>query len=471
MTAPSETAVLESQLHLLVPATTSNKYLCQLLVSAAALNYPVPTLINWGAPENENPFIQHLAKVSKLYKYLKTFPAGKDNDLVLIVDGYDVWFQLRADVLIRRYFAIKKAADHRIALDLGPSMAHNNDVRNTVIFGPDKACWPSGQGRRPACWAVPQSPLPANSFGPFDDRDAAQANKNSWQARPRWLNSGTVIGTVADVRTIFEATLASIHANHTNDSDQFYIANLFGDQEYSRRLLKQEPDLPPAGTVDLPNIEPGKKTELHIGIDYLSSLFVTAGFYKNHLSWLWFDAPKGAGQQLEGRIPNNPHGFELPDDIAASPHPFSAEKKAYWVDGNKNSDDGVKNASSLLPLDTTWRDIPLATNVVTKQIFVVIHFTFEKKLRDQWWDKMWFHPYSRSLLQAARKAPRTPVLDEPVDGRIWWNAERSHLADPEQVRKSEKGQFGGAWSDKGLWLPWNGLCHPFEKGILSKEPK
>lgn len=38
-------------LHLLIPATSTNHHLCQLMVSCAVMGYPAPVLINWDAPE------------------------------------------------------------------------------------------------------------------------------------------------------------------------------------------------------------------------------------------------------------------------------------------------------------------------------------------------------------------------------------------------------------------------------------
>lgn len=159
----------KSYLHLLIAATTSNKYLCRLLLSAAVLNYPVPTLINWGAEIDHSPFDQHLDKVNRILEYLKSFALEDGEDLVIIVDAYRVLFQLRSDVLIRRFFAVREAADQRAALAVEPQVASRHQIQHTVIFGSDKLCWPSRRGKRHACWAVPQFPLPPNSFGTFDD--------------------------------------------------------------------------------------------------------------------------------------------------------------------------------------------------------------------------------------------------------------------------------------------------------------
>lgn len=459
----------DAHLHLLIPATSSNQYLCQLLLSAAVLNYPIPTLINWDAKEDNNAFVQHIAKVSKILQYLKSFPQGKEKDLVLIVDGYDVWFQLRSDVLIKRYFAINNAANKRISKTLG-NVAENKDIKQTVIFGPDKLCWPSGKdGGRAACWAPPQSTLPKDAFGPINDTDIVTAISDPVHSRPRWLNSGTVMGTLGDVRAVFEATLDFVQKNHTSDSDQWYLANLFAEQEYSRTLLQQDPSFNAPAMPEIPVIEKGQKTEYHIGLDYESQLFQTVGYYQKFISWLWYDAAKGKGQQLSQSFTNS-HGFELPEDILASPPPFSVESKSHW-ETTVVGDEEIREAATRLPLDRKWKDLPLATNVVTKHVFTVLHFTFVKELRDEWWRRMWYYQQGKEMLLASARQPKAPTIDKPVQGQTWWNAEASHLADSEQVLKSTQGQKGGAWSDKGKWVPWDDACLAYEGLIFPPKKK
>ena len=466
VTATKDAEESKARLHLLIPATASNKNLCRLLLSAAVLNYPVPTLINWGTKESEDPYVQHLLKVEKTLRHLKTLPSDNVNDLVLVVDGYDVSFQLRSDVLIRRYFAINEAANQRVASALGSDIVRQHDIRQTVIFGPDSICWPYAGGRRPACWAVPQSTLPNHAFGPYDDTELKDAMANPVHARPRWLNSGTIMGTVGDVRAVLEGTLDLIHENHTTDSDQWYFAQLFGIQEYTRELLKPSPSLPDTESIDIPQIKPGQKTEFHVGLDYESAIFQPVGYNADSLRWLWFDSLRGAGKEVQSSVVNVSRAFELPDDIITSPSPFSAVQRSHWVTGPEyNHQKMGKNASSL-PLDLSWKDLPLAINIVTKQTFALIHYMQEKNKRDPWWKMMWFYPYAKALLAESVKAPKAPIIDTPVDGRIWWKAGPPHLAKPVEAKKSSLGGRGGAWSDKGSWLPWDGFCKVYDVDVF-----
>jgi hypothetical protein len=156
-----QNATSNARLHLLVPATSSNADFCKLLLSAQILGWPSPILINWAHPEEKDPYKQHIAKVQGILDYLYTIePAGQNatyqEDLVLIIDGYDVWFQLRQDVLIRRYYDIIRRADERTIKDYGEELFREKDMRQTIVFGPDKICWPIDYSR-PACWAVPQT--------------------------------------------------------------------------------------------------------------------------------------------------------------------------------------------------------------------------------------------------------------------------------------------------------------------------
>ncbi|KAG9876973.1 hypothetical protein KCV02_g21339, partial [Aureobasidium melanogenum] len=113
-TFTSSTSNGKAGLHYLIPATSSNRDFCKLLLSSTILDYPTPVLINWGAHEEANPYKQHLAKVETLLAYMKRLkPISKEDDLVLILDGYDVWFQLRPDVLLKRYFEMNANLDQR----------------------------------------------------------------------------------------------------------------------------------------------------------------------------------------------------------------------------------------------------------------------------------------------------------------------------------------------------------------------
>jgi hypothetical protein len=104
--APPPPEVKHGFWHLLAPATQTDLNLCKVILSAAILNYSMPTLVNWNR-KYDNPDLSsggsHLAKIPEILEYLTMLGPEYNDDLVLIVDGYDTWFQLKPDVLLSRY--------------------------------------------------------------------------------------------------------------------------------------------------------------------------------------------------------------------------------------------------------------------------------------------------------------------------------------------------------------------------------
>lgn len=159
-----------------------------------ALGYPVPVIINWQAPEAPDKFVQHLAKVQGIADYLSKLQETEDHehDLVVIVDGYDLWFQLGPDVLLKRYFDTIGLLDRQVRENFGAELAFEQDMRHTVLFGADKACWPA-ESERAACWAMPDTGMPEFAYGPHTQDGLIHDNAipRTDYAFPRWLNSGT----------------------------------------------------------------------------------------------------------------------------------------------------------------------------------------------------------------------------------------------------------------------------------------
>lgn len=301
---------------------------------------------------------------------------------------------------------------------------------------------------------MPEATLTEYAFGPATNRLHIE------QFLPRWLNSGTIIGPVQDLRNMFNATLNAIHTNYTTDSDQFYFANIFGDQEYARlrhvpELLKQAKSVRIGDewndtTTPLirhePEIQSGQQTEYHIGIDTTSALFQTAAFYKQYVTFM---RPADAwrpptGQISLGRSSKHPGVYDvaLPTDIQASAPPF------YAVDLHDGS-------STETP--KSWADVELLFNTITGEIPVMVHFTgaYEKQLRTFWWQKIWLQKKARDLRAASQKPIAGPISDYPIDGVMWYNAEST---DAEDIAFQGR---GGAWSDGG-WFSWKSLCKAHE---------
>ncbi|KAL9104600.1 MAG: hypothetical protein Q9163_000465 [Psora crenata] len=454
-----------SHFHLLVPASSSNENLCRLLFSAVVLNYPPPILVNWGATETDNVFAMHMGKIGKVLAYLEHFSKEQEDDLVLMVDGYDIWFQLPPEVLIKRYHEVIDAQNDRIKSAFAPKVIKDNDLRQTILFGPDKVCWPDEPGGRPACWAVPQSTLPKYAFGPYDDTDVASAKQVPYQARPRWLNSGSIMGPVKDVRPLFEAVAARVRDHYHGDSDQYYFATLWGFQEYARLQYASNATIPT--DVTQPDLEKevgnSPKIEFHVSLDYESSIFQPVGYYDPYLTWVRYDGSIQAGRPNYSPIPHL-DVFELEGDIKVARPPLAAMEPL--GEHRLNDLDKAKFNNTDNTRLKRWPEIPLFTNIITKHVPPLLHFMMEKPYRIKWWDRMWYAPFARELFLASATAVGIPIFTKPLNGRMFANADVPVI---EHEAESTQGRRDGAWSDKGEWLPWNILCEAHDEYVFGAD--
>lgn len=429
--------------HLLTTATGNDLNVCRLVLSAAILSYPPIVLLAWHGEGEYNAAESHLAKIIAPLRYFATLPDSSDDDLVLLVDGYDVVFQLGPDVLLQRYHDVIKASNARLDEKWGREHTQKHNMYTTILFGPDVLCYPI-DFRRPACWIVPESTLPRDAFGTDTD-------KNDEHTRPRWLNSGTMLGPVKDLRRLFETTMEKVNKTWDPDfygrnSDQMYLADVWADQEYVRLTSTGEnakfplPDAVPDDVkpdIFTPDPQDRNAAEQHIGIDYESWLFQTVALFYDILKWDTFNLPRTFSNPHK---PETDFTIELPEEIATSKPPYRALGNWGW--GNA----WLKRK--------TWADVSLGINVVTRNFFPIIHFTGEKHYRDMWWEQMWFFTHAKKLLKAD---PDRNVITT-VDNVMW----KPYLPYNKQSKRED------AWADQGELLKWNRLCGEHEKTLFSK---
>lgn len=428
------------KLRIAVFATSGNYHLCQLHMSAALMGYPAHTLINWDDPEDKDPMKQHLAKIEGALKYLDAIPAGHQDDLVFMVDGYDLWFQLPHNYIIKRYHDVVGKAHLRHVDELGVALVAKHNIRNTVLFGPDKQCAPAGRDHV-SCWAVPESWMHPLSFGPDTDHGIDMHN------RPRWLNSGTIMGPARELRDVFSAALERNKNQHVTDSDQFYFASLFGIQSYSRRLIKLDHDrergLDVAGDEEflkpkdtdtekrkIPEIN--GRTEYFIGLDWSSAIFQTTGFYADYISWI---RNNDSSQYIEE------------DSIDGNYHHHFAEQEDLVGKGPG------KAMAKIDPALEKWNTLPLATNTASRNVVPVMHINGKKGYRILWWPRMWFFPYIEQI----------------------WNDLKSR-EDGRERPEDERTAFQGAktFNREGWgWINWKDVCGKYEDRLMgrSREPE
>ena len=449
----------KSTLHLVIPATNANQYLCQLLLSSIILNYPTPVFVNWDSPERADSPQQHVAKVDAIHNYLRSFPTKKDNDLVLVTDGFNVWFQLPPDLLLKRYFVTIEAQNRRLASRLGRGTMRSNNVHQSILFGADKACGPRDDFTWIGCWAAPGSPMPLYSYGPYNDSSFDAAKSNPSHARPRWLGSGMVIGPVKDVRVLFEETSKLMHKELRADSDQWYLSHLFGMQEYKRAQLEAVPSLPPGG-IPHPEIPLQQKTEFHVGLDYENSMFQTLGLNDQYLTWWQHDGSMDVALPKDARKKQH-HNFQLSQDLLGSRRPFESMHNLGASAYNDKYQEILKKTGR--PDYKMWSHLPLLTNVITRHVIPMLHFSSDKDYRDIWWQKMWFYPYARDLMVSATRISSEPLHNKRIQGRIWY---KSQTPVSTFIQGSNQERRDGAWNDRGEWKSFNSMCSAHESALF-----
>ena len=466
--------------HLLIPATESTPGLCKTILSSFMLSYPSATLINYGKKFDDDHWDKgtHAGKIRGVFDFLKDESKVKDDDLVLVVDGYDVWFQLPPEIMIRRYHAMIVEANKELRKRYGsvtdgkPGDGTSDQVQRytqKVIFGADKLCWPN-PAEDPACAAVPYSTLPKDRYGQDTDKDPTGVHN-----RPRWLNSGNVIGPAGDVRALYQHAVKKVEDGRGAIGDQFVFAEIFGEQEYQRETIRTRTQgtarkyyeflsnalgiesSPLNANISINNItiDPSQRYEYSIGLDYESRLFQTMAKSATDIEFVTYNSSASLAAIQAEHLSLHGLPFSLPTDLQTAHLPFSYVSPGY----NHTLDADTDGTNSLLLpfsryLDTlppdpsqepTWHTVPLATNIFSPSIPPLLHLNGDKSLLSTFWPNMWYHPYARALLRRYIRSTQTHAADAAArrGGQSWWDT---------------RGGRGGVWTDNGAWMAWGKVC-------------
>ena len=424
-------------LHIVIPATKQDVNLCKLLFSGTILGYPAPVITGWGTDldEEERKGMtgggSHLLKITRVLEYLGNLGTEHDKDLVLMMDGYDIWFQLHKDLLIERYYRINADANKRIKDRMGRA-ARIEGIQQTIVFGAGKRCWPN-EVHTVACWPLPPSPLPKDLYDGNTDKPVG-SRPNPWSTtRQKFLNSGLIMGPVADMRALFaraEAIVKKLGDDPEPDdngsgwskkvyhnSDQSVFNMIFGEQEYQREVIRvrhitwlHNPILklqqffgkdlsdtdwvlegvaienilnPPWSHMEVEQLD-GKPLEFSIGLDYWSDItFQTANSERNG-GWMSYNESLEPQVRHWDRYDCKPHLRNLPPDITNSQPPFF----------------NMGNDNSALSINASWNDIPLYTQYCNGVVPVMLHHNGDKASRSNRWHKTWYFPYAEALFKA-----------------------------------------------------------------------
>ncbi|CRK43020.1 hypothetical protein BN1723_005477 [Verticillium longisporum] len=347
-----------SKLHYLVPSSFVNDAVCAGIISALVNRYPIPTLIGYKG-ENEFDAVDHLAKLRVINRFLKTLPA-EDDDLVIVVDSFDVLAQLPVEATLERYFEMSARSEQQLAISEG-----SPSTSSTI-----------------SAFVSPSFMAQERYFGVMTGGFSDPRYRDS-----RYLNSGTIMAPVGHLRKFMHAVQELVEAddvivplNVTSNGrfrhhmDQWFTATLYVRQEYHRALDMSDGKYPGnlTGVSDLP--KPRKSaidtTEYHIFVDFDSSFTQTQCHNEleiHQLNYSNHDLTSSVTEDFmnEGKA-FKPHAIQMPASI------YQAFGRVW------DNLSHVPNIT-LVQQPRVWiQSLGLATNVASESIHAFYHNTCSK---------------------------------------------------------------------------------------------
>ncbi|KAM3502343.1 hypothetical protein MY11210_009102 [Beauveria gryllotalpidicola] len=422
-------------------ADAPNLSLCKSVMSSVALGYPLPILLNWKGEFNRPEWHlagSHIAKLESLHAAIEALLAdpngiAHDDDLAVLVDSYDVWFQLPPSVLIQRYHQINKDADRRVRDQWqeaqgggGGGGGRDDDFpipapKQKIVVTAAKDCHPGPEsGSHPHYDHWPQSPMPKFMYGPGTDKVSGplfvgSAHKYK-RVRPRCVNSGMIMGTMGALRAALARSREKIaDAERTGRqlwSDQALLGEVMGEQELWRewaRHLGATWDGDAAGAplsglhrdvvpVARAALREGTNFEFGIGLDYAFSTVPPTCSAEDDGDFVALgDRKQVEAASARAGVVDGVRVRGVPPELLHATTPNAARDAIQYRD----------------PLrDIAWANVPLYTDFFFGTTPVGIHhnaYVDNLKTRrvDDWWERMWFHPHLRRLVSSHLILPQT----------------------------------------------------------------
>ncbi|KAM0720700.1 hypothetical protein Q7P37_004837 [Cladosporium fusiforme] len=440
----------ERKLVLVLPVDTPSPDLCKVIASAIALGYPAPVIVNWAefSTEEDEAIPSHLRKISGVLDFLSWATSDDashadrldEDDLVLMLDAHDIWLQLPPSVLIQRFFATNERANERLINDQ-PRLSSGQTLQ-TILASSQKRCnAPKNKFSELNCNSVPESPLPDNVFGFFTDSIFTDAHSN----RPRYLNSGSFMGPAGDMRQYFKRVndrmtgyLSQVHEENELSGDQGIFAEIWGEQEIfrSERAVRAESE-----EQFNPSDDQEADFEYHLGLDYTQELFYPTCWSENGGDFLALqdDSVVNEASVNAGVVPPRIRG--VPSDIRRADAPLSP----------------LSNST------TSWGSVPLFVDFWTTSIPVAIHHNAWKdglkSRRTTWWDRTWFFPFLRELLEIRMQAQANGNATLPLAEVGAQNGSLAVWPYPEEEAPRAAMLFSREGEGRGLRVAdWDTVC-------------
>lgn len=456
------------KMHFLIYANDVDLDLCRTILTSGILTYPSPSILR-GDEVSARREASRFPKISRVLNYLDALEAAQDEELVLIVDGDDVQFQLPVEVLHQRYQAITKAATQSLRATLDA----RDDVQQNILMGADKRC-ASAATREDQCYPAPPSPAASDLYG--NETDVAGTRNEWFHLRQKYVNPGFIIGPAKHIRKLFEraeqiAKDSKKGSNLAATSEQGLFAKIFSEQERWRESV---------GTFkwanqsreDLQPLQPGTNYEFGILVDYFSELShstMNSDFGRDAQFLTWNDDDSTTfHEQANDKHERNGHidcpvsvPDELPNDISAMGPPFYLLHFSKHHTGSTYDYAGQSQGEEAYD-GPKWVDVPLYTHLCMGTVPVLIHHNGDKQARNSTWDSMWLRHRSNALLQMTRE-----LMEMEGSGAV-------DIDDWDQFKKAPGIKSpGGAWADNGQWSEFNDIC-PYDlygKPLFHRDPK
>lgn len=379
------------RLVVLLPASKPDPSLCKVITSAIAMGYPSPHIINWGRKMEDGKDGwwggPHLSKIIGAVEYLEWMSRDivhegdrlRDDDLVFLVDAYDVWFQLPPEVLIKRWHGANQEANRRLAKQW--TSAGPPPFSQLIVMSSQKRCYPDwDDGSNPHCGDLPDSPLRNDLYGPETDNGVEHLLK------PKFANSGSILGPFKEMKRYLRQVRNQMEKLKADGkwmkSDQGIFSQVLGEQEIWRKYVMAAQECKQI------HYDQGTRMmldhfEFQVGLDYSQQITI----------------PTESAHE-DGRILRvNDQAFiaEHSKELGIDPVRLTAVPKDIQLARNP-----LQGLAIVPDEQLNWADMPLYADFFTRAIPATIHHNAwadgRKGRNKEWWDQTWFFPHLRELL-------------------------------------------------------------------------
>ncbi|PSN73665.1 hypothetical protein BS50DRAFT_583172 [Corynespora cassiicola Philippines] len=516
---PAQLTKQTPSFHLLMPSLDDSPEFCKTTLSAMLLGYPPPTVINLFQSFNSQ-MEREKERLQSTLSYLNNTRLVKDQDLVLVVDGHDTWFQLPPEVIIKQYQNVLNAANKRLRDEFGLDGRGEQRFNQTIVFGAEKSC----EGEDMGCKYVPESPLPSNIYG-------KETGEKTELTPAKYLDAGMLMGPAKDLKVLYEAAVKKFEDEHAQSATvQSVFATMFGEQQLSRKAAGpgEKPDATTADAKtnkdaettpksdssrwldwfggqaaeplpsstrrtttplndnveenDTPNptaLDPHRDYDFAIGLDYHYQLFQP----------FLYCAP----DELAALVHDNStdlalfHHPDTPTPPLSLPNALLSAKPPFWTpDLSKNNPSPNSRPAYIDKLapnekldrmrarDTQWAEVPLVQNTYTGSTPAVLHLNQPVRVASRR-RRADSHPPRRIPSAQAHSAPSASI----TWSSLWYSTHerallRSYFRTPQSALGfhaaatggdrlwDQRGGRGGVWTAKEeMWMPWgevDGVC-------------